>query len=337
MFNKKNILVTGGTGSFGSFLVQYLAENYQPNKIIIYSRDELKQYELQNKEFVKKNKKIFRFFIGDIRDKDRLNFAFKNNIDYVFHAAALKQVPAAEYNPFEAIKTNIIGSQNIIDAAIANNVKKTIALSTDKASSPINLYGATKLVSDKLFVAANNFKNNDSIFSVVRYGNVMGSRGSVIPHFLSKKDSNQLEITDTRMTRFNITLKEWVEFVIKCLSKSLGGEVFVPKIPSYKITDIAKAIAPKAKLKIIGIRPGEKIHEEMISSSEGMNTFEFKDYFIIFPQSQDISWGMKEFNKIHNGEKFQKKEYGFSYQSQNNKDFLSLDQIKNLIKKESYK
>ena len=263
----KSILITGGTGSFGKHLTLKLLKNYNLKKIVIFSRDEFKQYQFKN-EINKKFHKKLRFFIGDIRDYQRLLEALQG-IDYVFHAAALKHVPALEYNPMEAVKTNIIGSQNLITACKSTGVRKIIALSTDKAAAPINLYGATKLTADKLFVASNNSRgNNYFTASVVRYGNVMLSRGSVIPYFLSKKEEKNVEITDLNMTRFNITLDQGVNFVLDCFKKMLGGEIFVPKIPSYRITDLAKAIIPKAKIKIIGIRPGEKINEDMITISD---------------------------------------------------------------------
>ena len=254
------------------------------------------------------------------------------DIDVVIHAAALKQVPAAEYNPFEAVKTNIIGGQNVIDAAIACGVNKVVALSTDKAAAPINLYGATKLASDKLFVAANNYKGKHDIkFSVVRYGNVMGSRGSVIPFFMDKKNTGVLPITDDRMTRFNITLQQGVDFVLKCLDKMWGGELFVPKIPSYRILDVAKAIAPECKLEIIGIRPGEKLHEEMITRTDAMNTVEFDDYFAIMPTSEYISWDSDSYLNNSNGFKGKYCEVGFKYSSETNKHFLTVEELRELI------
>ena len=284
MLNNKNILVTGGTGSFGKKFVETVLKKFKPKKLVIYSRDEQKQFQLQLK-WKESDVSPIRYFIGDVRDLDRLKFAMQG-VDIVIHAAALKHVPMAEYNPFEAVKTNILGAQNVIDATIANDVKKVIALSTDKASSPINLYGATKLTSDKLFVAANNYKGSKKIkFSVVRYGNVMGSRGSVLPLFLKMKKDNIFPITDKKMTRFNITLEESVNFVLFCLNKMWGGEIFVPKIPSYKIIDIAKAISTKAKLKFVGIRAGEKLHEEMISRHDSINTIEYNKYFVIAPNS----------------------------------------------------
>ncbi|MBI5807011.1 MAG: UDP-N-acetylglucosamine 4,6-dehydratase (inverting) [Ignavibacteriales bacterium] len=331
MLNNKSILVTGGTGSFGKKFIKTVLEKYEPKKIIVYSRDELKQFEMQNTEsFLTADKKeIMRFFIGDVRDLERLKRAMEG-VDIVIHAAALKQVPAAEYNPFEAVKTNIIGGQNVIDAALFNNVKKVIALSTDKAAAPINLYGATKLTSDKLFVAANNYKGGREIkFSVVRYGNVMGSRGSVIPFFLNKKKEGILPITDERMTRFNITLQEGVDFVLQNLSRMWGGELFVPKIPSYRILDVAKAIAPNAKIEKIGIRPGEKLHEEMITATDAINTIEFNDYFVILPSTP--LWDINKFKKESNGKEGRFCEFGFSYNSGENDKFLTTEELKDLI------
>ena len=327
IFKNKTILITGGTGSFGKKFVKQLLLYSSAKKIIIFSRDEQKQYQLQNKL----NKKNLRFFLGDIRDKERLNFALKN-VDIAVHAAALKHVEMAEYNPFEVVKTNILGTQNLIDGAISNNVKKVISLSTDKASSPLNLYGATKLTSDKLMVAANNYKGSlKTIFSVVRYGNVMGSRGSVIPLFLKQKDKGIFSITDPKMTRFNITLEESVNFVIHGLNNMIGGEIFVPKIKSYKILDVAKAISKKTKIQVIGIRSGEKIHEEMISNADAKNTVEGTNYFIILPLSK--------FNKKMNKNSFLKKfkhfknvKYDFTYSSNQNQ-FLTISEIGKLIKK----
>jgi UDP-N-acetylglucosamine 4,6-dehydratase/5-epimerase len=318
MNKKKSYFITGGTGSFSTKFIEHLLNNKMAKKIFIYSRDEYKQFLLQQDPLVKKNLHICRFLIGDIRDSDRLDFSINSNIDIVIHAAALKQVPAVEYNPFEAIKTNIIGAQNLIQTCIKNNIPNIIALSTDKAAAPINLYGATKLTSDKLFTNANYFKGKKRCkFSVVRYGNVMGSRGSVIPLFLKQKNDNKIfTITDKNMTRFNITLDESVKFVTKCLNKMKGGEIFIPRIPSYKILDVLKAIDKNAKFKIIGIRPGEKLHEEMITESDSLNTEEFKDYFVIHPSYR----------------KFRKKiKKQFSYNSYSNKNFLKIDEIKKLI------
>ncbi len=327
MLNNKTILITGGTGSFGKKLVNYLIKNFKPNKIIVFSRDELKQSDMLSEFY--KVKHILRFFIGDVRDYSRVKLAMKD-VDIVFHAAALKNVPFAEYNPFEAIKTNILGAQNVIDAAFENNVKKVLALSTDKASSPINLYGATKLASDKLFITANNFKGKlKTEFSVVRYGNVMGSRGSVIPVFSQFQDQNFLPITDKRMTRFNITLQEAIKFVLNALTKMRGGEIFVPRIPSFKVIDLASAMFPKKKIKIIGLRPGEKIHEEMISTGESLNTICYQNSYIICPQSDFYKWDKKLHLKTKKGSK--KFPENISYNSGTNKDFLSVKQIRNLL------
>lgn len=326
----KTILITGGTGSFGKKFVETVLKRFNPKKIIIYSRDELKQFEMQQNPLYKKEGVLMRYFIGDVRDEKRLAMAM-TEIDIVVHAAALKQVPAAEYNPFEAVKTNILGAQNVIDAALASGVKKVIALSTDKAAAPINLYGATKLASDKLFIAANNYRGKHDIrFSVVRYGNVMGSRGSVIPFFIEKAKSGVLPITDERMTRFNITLQEGVDFVLMALGKMWGGELFVPKIPSYKILDLTKAIAPNAKLENVGIRPGEKLHEEMVTATDAINTVEFEDYYVILPSTQ--LWDIERFRKESNGEEGKFCKYGFSYNSGTNEHFLSVEELVRLIK-----
>lgn len=334
MFDNKSILITGGTGSFGKKFVSTLLRKYAPKKIIIYSRDELKQYDMQNDVFFSKYSELLRYFIGDIRDFNRLKLSFEE-VDFVVHAAALKQVPAAEYNPFEAVKTNIIGSQNVIDASIQTNVKKVIALSTDKAAAPINLYGATKLTSDKLFIAANNYIGKNKLqFSVVRYGNVFGSRGSVVPLFLKLKDYGFLNITDEKMTRFNITLSEGVDFVIKCFKRMWGGEIFVPKIPSYRVKDVAKAISPNAKIKIIGIRPGEKIHEEMITKADSSLTAQFDDYYVIMPaiNSPKKLWDYDNFLKNSSPVKGKVMGYGFSYNSRENEKFLTVSDIKKLLK-----
>jgi UDP-N-acetylglucosamine 4,6-dehydratase len=282
MLNNKTILITGGTGSFGKKCTEIILKKYQPRKLIILSRDELKQFEMAQ-IFSEKKYPCIRYFIGDVRDKERLHRAF-HGVDVIIHAAALKQVPAAEYNPFEAVKTNIIGAENIINVAIDQGVKKVIALSTDKAANPINLYGATKLCSDKLFIAGNSYVGHEAtIFSVVRYGNVVGSRGSVIPFFMKQKDTGVLTITDPRMTRFWITLEQGVAFVLNCLKGMVGGELFVPKLPSMNIMDLAKAIAPECRTKVIGIRAGEKLHEVMIPKDEARNTLEFKSHYLIKP------------------------------------------------------
>jgi UDP-N-acetylglucosamine 4,6-dehydratase len=328
MFNDKNIFITGGTGSFGRKFTKLLLQNYQPNKIIIFSRDELKQYEMAQ-EFPQK---CMRFFIGDVRDKDRLKKAMKD-VDYVIHAAALKHVPIAEYNPMECIKTNINGAQNVIDAALDNHVKKVIALSTDKAANPVNLYGATKLASDKLFVAANNLVGTSNIqFSVVRYGNVIGSRGSVIPYFkkLIQNGEKTLPITDEKMTRFLITLEQGVQFVLKNFERMQGGEIFVPKIPSIKITDLASYMAPHLQQKIIGIRPGEKLHEIMCPADDSHLTYEFDDHFVISPTITFTS--KRNYDKNILGEIGHKVLQGFEYNSGNNDIWLSKNEFLELIK-----
>ena len=284
MLNNKTILITGGTGSFGKSFTRYVLKHYQPKKIIIYSRDEYKQFVMQNE--LKEYNSVMRYFIGDVRDKDRLKRAFEG-VDYVIHAAALKQVPACEYNPNEAIRTNINGAQNVIDAALDTNVKKVIALSTDKAVNPVNLYGGTKLVSDKLFVAANAYSGTKDIcFAIVRYGNVAGSRGSIIPlfHNIIKNGGTELPITDMRMTRFWISLTEGVELVIKALREAKGGETFISKIPSFRVPDLAEAMLPGCKIKEIGIRPGEKLHEIMVTTEDSFNTYEYDKHYIVYPQ-----------------------------------------------------
>jgi|TARA_Y100000389_G_scaffold204396_1_gene256696 UDP-N-acetylglucosamine 4,6-dehydratase (inverting) len=328
MFKNKSILITGGTGSFGKKFVKTILDKHKNlKKLIIFSRDELKQYEMANNFPTKKYPSI-RFFIGDVRDKERLITACKG-VDYIIHAAALKQVPAAEYNPIEFIKTNIYGASNVVEAAISAKVKKIIALSTDKAAAPINLYGATKLCSDKLFIAANNYAGtNDISFSVVRYGNVMNSRGSIIPFFKKEAMKGSIPITDERMTRFNITLEESVDFVLRCLKISQGGEIFIPKIPSYKVTDVAKAIDKNAKIKIIGIRPGEKIHEEMITVSDSQNTINVKNFYII------LQSGNHKLLKFYKRKFLAKKvPVDFSYNSFSNNKFLKINDIKSLIEK----
>jgi UDP-N-acetylglucosamine 4,6-dehydratase len=329
MFDDKVILITGGTGSFGKKFTEIVLKKYKPKKIIIYSRDEFKQFEMRKKF----NNKCMRYFIGDVRDKERLIRAMEG-VDYVVHAAALKHVPVAEYNPMEAIKTNVLGANNVIDAALDSGVKNVIALSTDKAVSPINLYGATKLASDKLFIAANNMKGTKDIrFSVVRYGNVMASRGSVIPLFqeFAKKGVKKLPITHPDMTRFWITLNEAVEFVLMAFETMQGGEIFVPKIPSMKITDLAKAIVPDAEFDIIGIRPGEKLHESMISIDDSYNTLEFDKYFIILP-SISLA-GEPKFNLNKWGETSRQKEYGFVYSSDKNDKWLTPGELREKIGK----
>ena len=325
----KSILVTGGTGSFGTKFISTVLAKHKPRRVLIFSRDELKQFEMQNKEQFRRHNDSLRWFIGDVRDAQRLRKAMED-VDVVVHAAALKQVPAAEYNPFEAVKTNIFGAENVINAALEAGVQRVIALSTDKAAAPINLYGATKLASDKLFVAANNHKGNREIrFSVVRYGNVMGSRGSVIPFFIERSKTGVLPITDERMTRFNITLQAGVDFVLRCLRRMWGGELFVPRIPSYRILDVAKAIAPNAQIEIVGIRPGEKLHEEMITATDALGTIEFDDYFVILPSTQ--IWDIDEFRRTSNTVAGKACEFGFSYNSGTNTKFLSVDELRALI------
>ena len=328
MFNNKNILITGGTGSFGKKYTEIILSKYKPNKIIIYSRDELKQYEMAQSF----TDKCMRYFIGDVRDGQRLNEAM-DGVDYVIHAAALKHVPVAEYNPMECIKTNIDGAQNVIQASIKNNVKKVIALSTDKAANPINLYGATKLASDKLFVAANNMVGKrETRFSVVRYGNVTGSRGSVIPFFkkLIKEGATELPITDAKMTRFLITLEDGVNFVLKNFERMYGGEIFIPKIPSMKMTDLATAMAPDLPHKIIGIRPGEKLHEIMCPADDSHLTLEFDDHFVIKPTIQFSH--VSDFSVNNIGEKGVPVEQGFEYNSGNNTEWLTNEQFLDMIK-----
>ena len=332
MFKNQTILITGGTGSFGKHFVKTVLANYEPKKLIVYSRDELKQYEMQQL-FPDTRFKCIRYFIGDVRDLPRLRTAMEG-VDIVIHAAALKQVPAAEYNPFEAIKTNVLGAQNVIDAAVAVGVKKVIALSTDKAAAPINLYGATKLCSDKLFIAANHWVGREEMrLGVVRYGNVMGSRGSVIPFFLERKKSGTLPITDPRMTRFNITLQRGVDFVLECLERMWGGELFVPKIPSYRITDVATAVSPDCKQEIVGIRPGEKLHEEMITATDALSTVEFPDYYVILP-SAPPSWTIPKFLQQSNSTPGKMVEEGFFFNSGTNPHFLNVEELRNLIHSE---
>jgi UDP-N-acetylglucosamine 4,6-dehydratase (inverting) len=326
MLNHNSILITGGTGSFGKEFTKTILHRY-PNvkRLVIYSRDELKQYEMAQ-EFPPDKYKGLRYFIGDVRDAERLKRACEG-IDVIIHAAALKQVPAAEYNPMEAVKTNVIGAENVINAALDTDVKIVVALSTDKAAAPINLYGATKLVSDKLFIAANNIKGwRDLRFSVVRYGNVMGSRGSVIPFFLEKAKEGVIPLTDKEMTRFNISLQEGVDMVMWAIEYAMGSEIFVPKIPSYRIEDVAKAIAPSARHDFIGIRPGEKLHEEMITASDSHNTIDIGKYFAILPannkqQYLDFYKGSREVAK------------GFSYNSGDNKEWVSVEEMRELIRK----
>lgn len=324
----KTIFITGGTGSFGNAFVDFLLAHFSPSKLVIFSRDEEKQYRMNMKYQEHPKRDCLRFFIGDVRDKERLCQAMRG-VDFVVHAAALKQVPAAEYNPFEFIRTNVHGAENIAQAAIAQNVKKVVALSTDKACCPINLYGASKLASDKIFVAANNFAGDGPAFSVVRYGNVMGSRGSVIPYFaeLLKNGENVLPITDHRMTRFWITLNDGVKFVVHSLLDMVGGEIFIPKIPSASVLNIAKAMAPEAKLEIIGIRPGEKLHEQMITKDDARNTCEQAHRYIIFPWSDQLH-GQKF---RHYEQKLVQEE--FEYSSEKNNEWISEKDLKLLLDK----
>jgi UDP-N-acetylglucosamine 4,6-dehydratase len=326
MFNDKSILITGGTGSFGKAFIRRVLSGFAPRKVIVYSRDELKQFEMLS-EF---NSEAMRFFIGDVRDLARLSTAMAD-VDYVVHAAALKQVPAAEYNPMECIKTNILGAQNVIESAIYNGVHKVVALSTDKAANPVNLYGATKLCSDKLFIAGNNIAGgHDTIFSVVRYGNVAGSRGSVIPYFkkLICEGARELPITDERMTRFWITLPEGVDFVIKAFSRMKGGELFVPKIPSAYITDIARALAPELPFKIIGIRPGEKLHETMCPADDSHLVLEFENHFVIEPSISFRS--VADYEHDSEGGVGIPVKQGFEYNSGTNPWFLSVEEIREI-------
>lgn len=327
ILDDKTILITGGTGSFGKCFTRYALEHYNPKKIIIYSRDEFKQFNMENdfRKYDPDHK--LRFFIGDVRDRDRMERAFEN-VDYVIHAAALKQVPACEYNPDEAIKTNIHGAQNVIDAALKTGVKKVVALSTDKAVNPVNLYGGTKLVSDKLFIAANAYVGaKDTCFSIVRYGNVAGSRGSVIPFFesLIEQGKTELPITDFRMTRFWISLEQGVELVIKALEEAKGGETFISKIPSFKITDLAEAMLPGCTKKEVGIRPGEKLHEVMVTPEDSFTTYEYDKHYIIYPQ---MVWSTSR-RPEPTGKKV---EEGFYYSSGNNSEWLSVEDLKRLLK-----
>ena len=324
MLNGKTILITGGTGSFGNHFTDYVLQHYKPKKIIIYSRDEFKQFQMRNR--LMEHDAVMRYFIGDVRDEARLHRAFEG-VDYVIHAAALKQVPACEYNPNEAIKTNIHGAMNVIEAALDTGVKRVVALSTDKAVNPVNLYGGTKLVSDKIFIAANSYSGyKDTRFSIVRYGNVAGSRGSVIPFFRSLVESGERElpITDFEMTRFWITLEQGVQLVIKALGESKGGETFIAKIPCFKITDLAKAILPDGVLKEVGIREGEKLHEVMITKEDSLYTYEYDQHFIVYPH---MSW-WTENNAIQGGRPVV---HGFEYSSGTNSWWLTVEQLRALL------
>jgi UDP-N-acetylglucosamine 4,6-dehydratase/5-epimerase len=326
MLTDKSILITGGTGSFGKAFVRTVLERYPGvSRLVIYSRDELKQFEMQQ-HFSTARHPGLRFFLGDVRDEARLQRALEG-VDIVVHAAALKQVPAAEYNPFECIKTNVLGAQNVIEACLSNGVQRVVALSTDKAAAPVNLYGATKLCSDKLFIAANNIRGNRDVrFSVVRYGNVMGSRGSVIPFFLEQRKSGVLPITDERMTRFNISLQEGVDMVLWSLEHAWGGEVLVPKIPSYRIVDVASAIAPECRQEVVGIRPGEKIHEEMITASDSFNTVDMGRYYSILPVAGQFT--AEDYCRSMGATPVTA---GFAYNSGTNPEFLTVEQLRGLI------
>ena len=325
--NGESVLITGGTGSLGRQLTKTILERW-PNvkRLVIYSRDEQKQFQMEQK-FPEKKYKAIRYFIGDVRDFERLQRAF-SGIDYVIHAAAMKHVHIAEYNPDECVKTNVGGAQNVIKAALETDVKCVVALSTDKACAPVNLYGATKLASDKLFIAANNIKGNRSVsFSVVRYGNVMGSNGSVIPFFLEKRKTGILPITNAEMTRFNISLNDGVEMVLHAMNAAWGGELFVPKIPSYKIIDVARAIGPNCQQEIVGIRPGEKIHEEMITVSDSFTTYDLGKYYAILPQV--LVWDLDDFIKEFNAKRV---EEGFTYNSGTNTEWVSVEELRSFIK-----
>lgn len=322
--NDSGILITGGTGSFGKACTEFIVKHYKPDRLVIFSRDELKQYEMAQ-VFSQADYPFIRYFIGDVRDKERLRRAF-DGIDYVIHAAALKQVPAAEYNPFEAIKTNVLGAANVIDAAIDTGVKRVIALSTDKAANPINLYGATKLCADKLFIQGNSYVGwHETRFSVVRYGNVVGSRGSVIPLFKKMKTSGVLTITDPRMTRFWITVEQGVRFVLKCLTMMKGGELFVPKIPSMKIIDLAEAVCPGCKHETIGIRPGEKLHEVLITEDDARHTLEFDDFYIVEPE---FHWWSAEAHIANGGKRVAE---GFRYTSDTNTEWLTPEELMRMV------
>lgn len=326
MLSQKSILVTGGTGSFGKAFVKTVLERFPDvRRLVVFSRDELKQYEMEQ-QFSLARHRALRYFIGDVRDADRLRRAMEG-IDVVVHAAALKQVPAAEYNPFECIKTNVLGAQNVIEACLDTAVQRVVALSTDKAAAPVNLYGATKLCSDKLFTAANNIRGHrDLRFSVVRYGNVLGSRGSVVPFFLERRKSGVLPITDPAMTRFNISLQQGVDLVLWALENARGGEIFVPKIPSYRITDVARAIGPDCEHPVVGIRPGEKIHEEMLTASDSFNTVDLGKYFAILPAGGMHT--VQSYCQAHGGQPVSP---GFAYNSGSNPDFLSVAQLQALV------
>lgn len=328
MLAGKSVLVTGGTGSFGRTFIRTVVERHpEVQRVVVFSRDELKQFEMQQEAWVHEHRARLRWFLGDVRDRDRLLRALED-VDIVIHAAALKQVPAAEYNPFEAIKTNVLGAQNVIETCLDRGVKRVVALSTDKAAAPINLYGATKLCSDKLFIAANNFKGKRDVrFSVVRYGNVLGSRGSVVPFFMKKRHEGALPITDPEMTRFNITLDDGVELVLHALDVMHGSEIFVPKIPSYRITDVAQAIAPSVRQEIVGVRPGEKIHEDLVTAADALNTFDMGVNYVVVPSGEPaVAAAMR----ARGGAPCKA---GFSYSSGANEAWLTVDDLRSLIKK----
>jgi UDP-N-acetylglucosamine 4,6-dehydratase len=327
MLAGQSILITGGTGSFGQKLVGYILEHYPDvRRVIVFSRDELKQFEMQQRFSPAKHPSL-RYFLGDVRDRDRLLRAF-DGVDVVIHAAALKQVPAAEYNPFECIKTNVLGAENVIQSALDRGVKRVVALSTDKAAAPINLYGATKLCSDKLFISANNMKGpRDIRFSVVRYGNVLGSRGSVVPFFLERRSNGVLPITHPDMTRFNISLEDGVKLVLEALEDARGGEIFVPRIPSFRVTDLATAIAPSCRQEIVGIRPGEKIHEDLITEVDALTTVERDGFYVITPISPD--WDLQEYLTATGGQRVAET---FAYNSSRNEDWLSVEQLREQIR-----
>lgn len=337
MLSEKVWLITGGTGTLGKGLVRYILENLKPKKIIIFSRDEFKQAEMRNDPYFGNYSETLRFFLGDVRDQERLKVAITDEVNYLIHTAALKHVPALEYNPFEAVKTNIIGSQNVIQCSIDRSIECVISISTDKAAAPINLYGATKLAAEKLFVSANNYSGKSRTrFSVVRYGNVLGSRGSVIERFLNSRNEGYISITDDRMTRFMITVDECIDLILKAISDSWGGEIFLPKIPSFFVTDLADVVCPNCKKVTVGIRPGEKLYEELITEAESMNTIETNDGYIILPPTNDSRspeattlWSASEYLQQANG-----KHVGqdFSYTSKNNSHFLSVKDLENLVR-----
>ena len=331
MFENQTILVTGGTGSFGQAFIRTLVEHSRAKKIIVYSRGEMRQTEMETTAPFSDNRKRLRYFIGDVRDRERLSLAVSAGVDVIVHAAALKNIVTAEYNPFEAIKTNIVGTQNVVDVAIQHKVSKVIALSTDKACAPINLYGATKLAADKLIIAANNYSGRSVNFSVVRYGNVTASNGSVIPLFLKKRQDGPLPITDKRMTRFCITLQESADFVIDCYSRMWGGEIFIPKLPSYKLVDLARAMAVDGRYEEVGVRPGEKLHEELISHTELGKVVEYSKQYVILPNTEFLSWDREAYLARKDIEGGNLCPEGFTYNSEINSEFLSVSEIRDMI------